>query len=857
MTQGSGRLFGGRGRWLAVLAALLLQACGGSEEEGAQTSVAPGPSGQDADVDVEVELAGTVSDGPIVGASIRVTANDGSVVGAAVTDPGAAYNVQLKTKGRHYPLVIEATGGIDLVTDAPPGFTVAGVALSPGKKAVAQLSPFTTLIVATARQMSGGLNSANLSVAASSVMREFNAGLTSAISTDPMSTRVDDTNLAEHVKGSEAVAEIFRRVHATMALTGISMDEVIDAIGADITDGTLDGSGGAAANRQVSALTLVAAAQVMIEAMRNDIHVGGESATGVLDKVILQLAEGPNPLLTDSRPVTTPMIVQARRGVDAAIAVGDNGALRALRSALNSVTTGMSAADAVLLLPSPDQLDGTLEFLRTATSAEVNAALTGTPIDPTSPPPPENSAPVIAGSPASSVMSGSRYDFVPSASDADGDSLTYEIVRQPVWASFNPASGALSGTPAEAHVGLHDGIVITVSDGSDSASLGPFSIMVESEPAPPPPDPTPTNTPPVISGSPASSVSQDAHYRFRPSASDADGDSLRFAISGRPRWASFSATTGTLAGTPAAGDVGTHSGITITVSDGSSTSALGPFSIDVLAVENQAPEISGTPPASVMRDTFYRFAPTASDGDGDRLTFSIGGKPGWASFDFATGVLSGTPGAGDVGRHSGITIAVTDGEDIASLGPFSIDVLAAENNPPVISGSPAGSVLQETSYSFVPTASDADGDRLTFGIDRLPRWASFDATTGALTGTPGIADVGTYTGITITVTDGEDSASLGPFAIAVEAVSTGTATLSWTPPTTNADGTPLVDLAGYLIRWGTVSGAYTDSATVMNAGVSSYVVENLGAGAHYFVVLAINDAGLQSAPSNEAMKLIN
>jgi Putative Ig domain len=94
---------------------------------------------------------------------------------------------------------------------------------------------------------------------------------------------------------------------------------------------------------------------------------------------------------------------------------------------------------------------------------------------------------------------------------------------------------------------------------------------------------------------------------------------------------------------------------------------------------NHAPVISGTPAQSVVAGSAYDFQPAASDADGDTLTYSITGKPAWASFAKATGRLSGTPGANVTGNYGNITIAVTDGTDTATLPAFSISVTAAQN----------------------------------------------------------------------------------------------------------------------------------------------------------------------------------
>ena len=80
------------------------------------------------------------------------------------------------------------------------------------------------------------------------------------------------------------------------------------------------------------------------------------------------------------------------------------------------------------------------------------------------------------------------------------------------------------------------------------------------------------------------------------------------------------------------------------------------------------------------------------------------------------------------------------------------------------------------------------------------------------------------------------------------------ATLTWTPPTLNDDGTPLVDLAGYIIYRGDESGVYVDSITLNDPTATSYVWTGLPAGSHYFVATAFNTAGTESVFSVEASK---
>lgn len=185
-----------------------------------------------------------------------------------------------------------------------------------------------------------------------------------------------------------------------------------------------------------------------------------------------------------------------------------------------------------------------------------------------------------------------------------------------------------------------------------------------------------------------------------------------------------------------------------------------------------------------------------------------------------------------------------------------IDPPPSGNTPPTISGSPPSAVTIGNTYSFAPTATDPDGDALSFSVANLPRWADFDLMTGKISGTPTLGDVGEYADIGISVTDGIDSASLPQFSVTVNQVALGSVTLSWTPPTMNSDGTALTDLAAYNIYFGTSAGAYTDQIRIDNSGLTTYVIANLAPDTYYFVATAVNSVGIESQYSNEIMKLV-
>ena len=175
-----------------------------------------------------------------------------------------------------------------------------------------------------------------------------------------------------------------------------------------------------------------------------------------------------------------------------------------------------------------------------------------------------------------------------------------------------------------------------------------------------------------------------------------------------------------------------------------------------------------------------------------------------------------------------------------------------------LSGSPPTSVSVGQSYSFTPTVS-SNGGAVGFSIKNAPPWATFNSSTGTLTGTPPAADAGTDSNIVISASDGTASATLGPFSIEVaEAGSgSGSAQISWTPPTTATDGSTLSDLAGYEIFYGTNPSALTEMVNVPNIGVTSYTISGLTSGTWYFVVTSYTSDGTESEPSNVLSKTIS
>ena len=180
------------------------------------------------------------------------------------------------------------------------------------------------------------------------------------------------------------------------------------------------------------------------------------------------------------------------------------------------------------------------------------------------------------------------------------------------------------------------------------------------------------------------------------------------------------------------------------------------------------------------------------------------------------------------------------------------------NSPPTITGVPNTAISANSAYNFTPNANDADGDPLIFSISNLPGWANFNSSSGSLRGTPSNADIGTYSDIVISVSDGAETISLAAFNIEVTPPPTpGSASLSWTPPTEYTNNEPLTNLAGYNIYYGTTAGYYPNQISLNNSGLTEYVVDNLpGNTTYFFVMTALDNQGKESGYSNVVIRNI-
>ncbi|MCP3145060.1 Ig-like domain-containing protein [Pyxidicoccus xibeiensis] len=334
---------------------------------------------------------------------------------------------------------------------------------------------------------------------------------------------------------------------------------------------------------------------------------------------------------------------------------------------------------------------------------------------------PSNDAPVATAQ-SRETDEDTAVSLTLSGTDVDGQDLTFTVATQ-------PEHGALTGTPPDVTytpaADFHgtDSFTFTVSDGV-ATSTATVSLTVR-----------PVNDVPLA-------LDQTLQVEPEPTAltlagTDADGDSLTFAIHTQPEQGTLTGTPPEVTFTPSEGFRGTAT-FTFTVSDGMATSA--PATV-TLRVGNSAPVVAFTTQTQRPDEgEALRFQTTAADANGDALTFA------WDFGDGATSEeTSPTHAYANEGTYETV-LTVTDGIDTVRQSV----VLEVQNAAPVLVPVEAPARAEEgQALTFHAQASDSgERDALAFTWD----FGDGSAPASGPETTHTYADSGTYT-VKVTVTD--------------------------------------------------------------------------------------------------------
>ncbi|MFT3831346.1 MAG: Ig-like domain-containing protein [Opitutaceae bacterium] len=307
-----------------------------------------------------------------------------------------------------------------------------------------------------------------------------------------------------------------------------------------------------------------------------------------------------------------------------------------------------------------------------------------------------NHAPV-AGGQTLAVKNNATLGITLSATDSDGDALSYAVVT-------NPAHGTLSGTvpnlvytPNRSFVGT-DSFTFKASDASLSSAPATITIAV-----------TDGNVAPVATPQ-SLTVLEDGSIPVVLSGTDADGDPLTYSVLTQPAHGSLTGSGRNFTYTPTPLSRAADS-FTFLVNDGRSDSAPATVSFTITPVNHAAVAAGQT--LAVQNNATLGLTLTATDPDGDALSYTVLTDP-------ANGTLSGsapnlvyTPSRGFVGTDS-FTFKASD----ASLtsAPAAITIAVTDGNVAPVATPQSLTVLEDGSIPVVLSGTDADGDPLTYSV---------------------------------------------------------------------------------------------------------------------------------------------
>jgi hypothetical protein len=256
----------------------------------------------------------------------------------------------------------------------------------------------------------------------------------------------------------------------------------------------------------------------------------------------------------------------------------------------------------------------------------------------------------------------------------------------------------------------------------------------------------------VLNSIGAKTINENESLEFTITASDPDADTLTYTAGNLPTGANFNATQQSFSWTPGYDTSGNYT-VTFTVTDNGFPAQSDSEEVTITVGDvNRPPVLNSIGAKTVNENKSLEFTITASDPDGNALTYTTVNLPTGASFDATQQSFSWTPGYGASGNYN-VTFTVTDNGSPVQSDSEEVTITVGDvNRPPVLNSIGAKTINENESLEFTITASDPDADTLTYTAGNLPTGASFDANQHSFSWTPDYGTSGSYI-VTFTVTD--------------------------------------------------------------------------------------------------------
>ncbi|ATB47884.1 peptidase M36 [Corallococcus macrosporus DSM 14697] len=423
-----------------------------------------------------------------------------------------------------------------------------------------------------------------------------------------------------------------------------------------------------------------------------------------------------------------------------------------------------------------------------------------------------NQAPTADAGADVSTTSASNVSLSGSATDPEGDTLTYS------WAQTSGPAVTLTGadtlTPTFVAPTVTEATTLvfelTVSDGEATAT---DSVTVTVNPG------APTNSPPTVNAGIDGTVAERAEYTLSGSASDADGDALTYLwtqVSGTPvAVRDYTTPTATFIAPEVTLDAPLV--FRLTVSDGIA-SVNDTVTVTVTNV-NRAPIVSDTSVA--FASGTVTVSASAIDPDGDAVSYTweqSGGSTVAINGADTSSITFGVPAAGSYE----FTVTATDGAASASKAVAVMVVPGIPdpvNTPPTVNAGLDATANAGDVVTLSGSASDAEGNALTYQWQQIG--GASVTLTGADTLTPSFTAPSTIEGTTLgfilTVSDGTSSTS---DAVQVVVAADPGANPGNTAPEVDAGESAIVEAGATVTLNGTATDAEGDALLVVWTQIS-------------------------------------
>ncbi len=354
-------------------------------------------------------------------------------------------------------------------------------------------------------------------------------------------------------------------------------------------------------------------------------------------------------------------------------------------------------------------------------------------------------APFFTSVPATEGVVGRAYQYQASATDPDGDKLTYEIAAGPDGMSIEEDGGLLSWPPTDPDIGSHN-VVITASDGFGGKATQRFALNVLADIP---------NRPPVFSSAPVTRAPVGGSYEYQATAIDPDGDAVSFELVEGPSGMQMDpGHPGRVVWDFALPPNASPPNVQVSVrafdrpaSDPARGETVQTFVVTVgdVATNPGSPSIFGTPGVIAAVNQPYLYQPTVSDSDGDPVTCALTQSPTGMTIDPASCRVAWTPIASQVtvppSLGQPVTLTASDPRGGAAGQTWKIRVLdRLPNQPPVILSVPSLIAEVGKEYEYQVVANDPDGQTLHYELVNPPSGMSIDPQTGFVSWTPAAED---------------------------------------------------------------------------------------------------------------------